>query len=178
MARIFKISLLALLFASPLFLASCKKQEPQQVSAPAVKKAPAVQSAPQAAGGIDIAAKPDSTIDARHRNPFQSHLILMKGIEGPKKVRGPIECCDLTLFRLVAVVASPESSFALVQAPDGKRYVVKRGDIIGSREGRIIMIEPRSITVKEYNKDENGKVISSEDIEIKIPAEKEAPQRR
>lgn len=176
MARTFKIAALAILV--PLIFLSCKKQE-QPSPQPPVKKAPAAQSAPTApAGGADIAAKVDSTIDARHRNPFQSHIILMKGLEGPKKMKGPIECCDLTLFRLVAVVASPESSFALVQAPDGKRYVVKKGDLIGSREGRISSIDPRSITVREYNKDENGKVISSEDIELKIPTEKESSQKR
>ncbi len=176
MARTFKITALAVLV--PLVFLSCKKQE-QQAPPPPVKKAPAAQSAPAVpAGGADTAASVDSTIDARHRNPFQSHILLMKGLEGPKKTKGPIECCDLTLFRLVAVVASPESSFALVQAPDGKRYVVKKGDLIGSREGRISSIEQRSITVREYNKDENGKVVSSEDIEIKIPTEKESPRKR
>ncbi|MBI5493331.1 MAG: pilus assembly protein PilP [Deltaproteobacteria bacterium] len=176
MARTFKITALAVLV--PLVFLSCKKQE-QPSPPPPVKKAPAAQSAPAVpAGGADTSAPADSTTDARNRNPFLSHILLMKGIEGPRKMKGPIECCDLTLFRLVAVVASPESSFALVQAPDGKRYVVKKGDLIGSREGRISRIEQRSITVREYNKDENGKVVSSEDIELKIPTEKESPQKR
>lgn len=172
MARMLKTAAVIFLTALlPLALLSCKKaEEPQQ---PPIKKAAPQPQQPAAVEPVDKAAKIDSTIEAKLRNPFQSHIMAMKGVEGPKKIKGPLECCELSLFRVVAVVyAAPESSYALVHAPDGKRYVVKRGDTIGSREGRIVKINVRSITLREYTRDQDGNVVSTEDVDLRLPEKK------
>jgi Tfp pilus assembly protein PilP len=55
-----------------------------------------------------------------------------------------------------------------VQAPDGKRYVVRRGDSMGARDGRIIKINSKSIMVREHTRDEDGSIKSTEDIELRL----------
>lgn len=155
-----------------LLMTSCSKEEPKQ--AEPVKQA---ESAPKKAQDMEAADKTagiEPTIDARHRNPFQSHIIVMKGAEdGAKKaVKGPLECCELNTFKIMAVVSSPENAFALVQAPDSKRYIVRKGDKMGANEGRIVKIAKSSITVREPNKDEKGIVVSTTDIELNLSYEK------
>ncbi|MBI5642956.1 MAG: pilus assembly protein PilP [Deltaproteobacteria bacterium] len=168
MSKFLKIGVL--LLAAPLFLASCGKEEPQE-SQP-IKKAPAAAPAPPAAGQVDTAAAPDASAVGVHRNPFQSHILLMKGVEAVKKIKGPLECCELSTFKLSAVVIGGEHSFGLVQATDGKRYVVRKGDLIGTREGKIVKIYTGGITVREYSRDQEGKVINTEDTDLRLPSEK------
>lgn len=159
----------------PLLLISCKKEEqPQPVP---VKKAQPARPA-QAPQTIDITAPAEPSIGLKQRNPFLSYLVLLKGVEGAKKIKGPLECCELNQFKLVAVVVSSERSSALVQAPDSKRYIVKVGDIMGARDGRIVKIEDRSITVREYARDDAGKVTSSADIEIRLPEKESESQKK
>lgn len=164
--RILFISALA-----PFLLMSCGK--PEEAPVTPVQKPKAVVEKPAAA---ETAAKPDLselTAGTRHRNPFASHIMLARGGEGTKKIRGPLECCDVSSFKLVAVISVPGKSSALVQAPDGKRYIVRNGDIIGPREGKIINIKDRSLTVREYVLDDAGKVVSSTDTDLVLQARDE-----
>lgn len=172
MSRRLLIALLATVLS--LSLAACKKEEPQPEQ-PVKKAQPAKPAAIAATAGIDTSAKIEpSVVDAsRHRNPFQSHILLMRGSgEGPRKIKGPLECCELTLFRVHAIVAAKNGAFALVQAPDGKRYVVRKGDVIGTKEGKVMKIDGKAITVREFTRDQDGKVLSTDDTEIRIPVEK------
>lgn len=176
MIRELKILLVAM--AIPLLLVSCKKEEP--AVPPPVKKA---QSAPAqapmaAAEAVPKPAPVEPGIEGKHRNPFLSYIVLMKGVEGARKIKGPLECCELALFRLVAVVAGIDNPAALVQAPDGRRYVVKRNDIIGAREGRIVKIGDRSVTVREFARDEFGKVTTSADVELRLPEKESEGQKQ
>lgn len=162
-----KLVIVIALALLPMFAASCKKaEEPQQ---PAIKKSAAKPEAAPAEP-VDRAAEPESTADARVRNPFQSHLVVMKGVESPKKIKGPLECCELSTFRLIAVVAgvTEDEGFGLVQGPDGKRYVIRRGDVLGTREGKVVRVTPRSLIVREVSRNEDGKIVSSEDVELRL----------
>ncbi|MEK6758397.1 MAG: pilus assembly protein PilP [Deltaproteobacteria bacterium] len=157
----------------PLLLVSCGKEEATQAQAP--KQAAHAGKAQAAAGqGIETAAALHVTAEHPARNPFQSHIVLMKGAEAAVKkvVKGPLECCELSLFRLMAVVSSSENSFALVLSPDSKRYVIRRGDKIGSNEGKVIKIGNNKVTVREPNKDEKGNILSTTDTEMTLPTEK------
>jgi type IV pilus assembly protein PilP len=158
------LALAALLFP----LISCSKKEEPKVEP--VKKAAPAQPSKVTGPAISIAAPVESTAEVKQRNPFQSYILLAK-IEGAKKVKGPLECCELSMFKLQAVVLGQENAFALVLAPDGKRYIVRRGDIIGAMGGRIIRIEPKSIIVREVNV-QDGKAVSSNDTELRLPADK------
>ncbi len=157
----------------PLAVAACgKKDEP--APEPVKKARPA---APPAAPEAPQSQKPEEAkaedIDAKYRNPFQSHIILLRDTEVARKIKGPLECCDLDQFRIVAVVVGAEGGFALVQGPDNKRYVVKRGDAMGPRDGKVIRIINDGLIVRENVKDEDGKVVSFQDIEVRLPEKKE-----
>lgn len=157
----------------PLLLASCGKEDVKQAE-PSKQAAHAGKA--QAAAGQSIETSASLHVTAEHpaRNPFQSHIVLMKGAEAAVKkvVKGPLECCELSLFRLMAVVSSAENSFALVLSPDSKRYVVRRGDKIGSNEGKVVKIGDNKVIVREPNKDEKGNILSTTDTEMTLPTEK------
>lgn len=158
----------------PLALAACGKDQPKQ--AEPVKKARPAAPSPVPSPAVDekkeTEVKPEA-FDARYRNPFQSHIVMMQGRESSKKIRGPLECCDLDQFTIVAVVVGPDSAFALVQAPDAKRYVVRRGDVMGPRDGKVVKITESGLVVREYVRDEDGAIVTTQDIEVNLPAKKE-----
>jgi Tfp pilus assembly protein PilP len=167
------LTIIIALALAPVLLSSCNKaEEPQQT--PVKKPARVVQH--PAPGAVDMTAGiAGSVIDARHRNPFQSHIILMKAAPGSaRKVKGPLECCELSMFKVLAAVVgvSDSEGFALIQAPDGKRYVVRRGDVMGAREGKVTKIHSKGIDVREHMRDEDGKIKSTEDVELRIVEKK------
>jgi len=162
------IRILTAIMALTLLVACNNAEEPVQ---PPIKKTPkAVQGA--APGGLDMVAGISGSMeDAKLRNPFQSHIVLMKAAPGTAhKVRGPLECCEISAFKVMAAVVGVTDSegFALVQAPDGKRYVVRRGDVMGVNEGRVSKISAKGIVIREHMKDEDGKIKSTEDIELRL----------
>ena len=166
----------------PAVLISCKKEGAQVQQPKPVEKAQPAQAAQatgQAARQPDgEAVKTGTATEARSRNPFQSYIIVMRGVEGAKKIKGPLECCEITLFKIVAVVAGTDNPVALIQSPDNKRYIVKKGDPIGSREGKVVSIDDRGVTVRELVRDDRGNVKSSADTVIMLRGEKDADERK
>ncbi len=164
------IRILTAIIALTLLVSCNKAEEPQQ---PPVKKA--AKAAKQAASteAVEMTAGISGSVDGAQlmRNPFQSHIILAKAAPGStNKVKGPLECCEVSMFKVLAAVVGVTDSegFALIQAPDGKRYVVRRGDIMGAREGRVTKINDKGLVIRELSRDEDGKVKSTEDIELKL----------
>lgn len=160
-----------LIFLIPLAVAACsKKDEPAR---PPVRKAQPAKAAAKAPAEVKKEVKVVvEELSAKYRNPFQSHIILMRGEESIKKIRGPLECCDFDQFKVVAVVTGKDSGFALVEGPDQKRYVVKRGDAMGPRDGKVVDVTIDGLVVREYKRDDTGKIVSSQDIEVKLPEKK------
>ncbi len=162
------LKILVVLAAISLFLVSCNSK--QEASSGSFKRAKIPKPVPveePVSADVDDLDVLDSK--ASRRNPFLSFVIIRRDADKVVKIRGPLECCELNLFRLVAVVVSPESSYALVESPAKKRYIVRRGDIIGARDGRITRINTKSITVREYDRDVSGKVIATNDEELRLP---------
>ncbi|CAG1065269.1 hypothetical protein BAC1_00848 [uncultured bacterium] len=163
------IRILTAIIALTLFVSCNKAEEPQQLQmkkpAKAAKKAPVSEA-------VDIAAGLSGSLDvAKQRNPFQSHIIVAKGAPGTtQKAKGPLECCELGMFKVLAAVVGVTDSegFALIQAPDAKRYVVRRGDVMGARDGRVIKIHSMGMLIREHTRDEDGKIKSTEDIELRL----------
>lgn len=152
-------------------LVSCNKAEEQQ-QPPIKKPAKATKQAPSP-DAVDMTAGISGSVEGAKllRNPFQSHILLAKAAPGAShKVKGPLECCEISMFKVLAAVVGVNDSegFALIQAPDGKRYVVRRGDIMGAREGRVTKINDKGLVIRELSRDEEGKVKSTEDIELKL----------
>jgi type IV pilus assembly protein PilP len=154
----------------PFLLISCGSQEEQAVVP--VKRPKPAAAAPVAQAEAQVELH-ELTPASKERNPFVSHIMLLKGARTAKKIKGPLECCEVDQFKLLAVIVAPTNSSALLQAPDGKRYIVKNGDVLGSREGRIIRIRSGSLTVRERMLDEAGKVVSTADVELALPVREE-----
>ena len=159
----------------PLAVAACSRKEEQ--AKPPVKKASAAVAA-AAVEPSDVKKEAPvraEELSARYRNPFQSHIMLLRGTDVSQKIKGPLECCDFDQFKIVAVVTGPDSGFALVEGPGAKRYVVKRGDAMGPRDGKVVNVTNNGLVVREYTRDEDGKILSSQDVEVKMPAKKNGP---
>lgn len=158
---------IALAISMPLLAASCNRADEaaeEKLDRPAVKKAEKTAEPLAEPAGL-------KTGEASDRNPFQSYLIVSRGADGPAKIKGPLECCELGSFKLVAIVVGSADSegFALIQAPDTKRFVIRKGDVLGTREGRVVKFTSKAVFVREVTRDDEGKVRSSEDIELRLP---------
>ena len=167
------LKILFALAAISLFLVSCKSEQMETTGS--FKRAQIPKPAPvEEAASADIVNKVLTDGKVSRRNPFLSYIVLSRDAGKVVKIKGPLECCELNLFRLVAVVVSSENSYALVESPNKKRYIVRRGDLIGARDGKITRINTKGITVREYDRDSSGKVISTSDEELRLLANKKA----
>lgn len=171
MTRTLKIAIAVI--ALPFLAASCNKADDaaeERIARPAVKK-----ESVKAAEAVEKPVYKESGETPDLRNPFQSHLIVARGGDSPVKVKGPLECCEVSSFKLLAVVvgSSDPEGYALIQAPDTKRYVIRKGDALGTREGRVVKFTSKAVIVREVSRDDEGKVRSSEEIELSLP-EKQA----
>lgn len=112
------------------------------------------------------------------RDPFRSFL-LEETKAAEKKVAvpvkpienlrcGPLCKWDLEQLRLVAIVSGVSSPMAMVEAPDGKGYTVRRGAFIGKRNGKVTNIRPSEMVVTEIYKDNAG-VPQPHEISITLP---------
>jgi type IV pilus assembly protein PilP len=75
----------------------------------------------------------------------------------------------LQSFKILGIISGIDDSRALILRPDGKRYEVNRGDLIGAREGRIFRITVKGLIVDELVKDDaSGKMVRKR-VELRIP---------
>ncbi|MBI5560751.1 MAG: pilus assembly protein PilP [Deltaproteobacteria bacterium] len=150
-------------------LFSCKGEKTEEPPASVQAEKPSVSPNEAQPKGKEPNAPPP--VIAAKRNPFLSYLAL----EGKKeeKIKTPLECCDLSVFKVMAVLSGADSPMALLQSPDGKTYTAKKGDRIGLKNGRIMSVSGRSIIVEETETDEEGRVISRPRMELSLPSEDE-----
>ena len=165
MSRLKYVKIL-LLAALALGLASCGSKETRPLRPRRARPRPAAGKPAEPA--LPTIEHKRINPEKPRRNPFLSYIIVRKGREAHKRIKGPLECCDLDLFRVMAVVLSKNGSYALVSAPDGKRYIVRRGDRMGLNGGRIIRIYSEGLKVREYARDDEGRIVSHRDRTLKI----------
>jgi len=68
----------------------------------------------------------------------------------------PLERFALGEFRLTGIVWTRNKKIAIVETPEGKRYILHRGTHIGINGGKVIEIRPDSVIVLENIKDFSG----------------------
>jgi len=61
-------------------------------------------------------------------------------------------------FRLTGIVWTADKKIAIVETPEGKRYILRRGTHVGIRGGRVVKILPDSVVVLEKIKDSSGNI--------------------
>ena len=154
----------------PLFFLSCSAEKKEEPSAGIKKPEQAAPALQQPETGEE--KKEEAAVEAHpsaNRNPFFSYL----AIEAKKgeRIKTPLECCELSVFKVVAILSGTKESRALIAAPDGKTYSTKNGDRIGLRNGRVVEVGKRSVIVEEMELDDNGEVVYREKIELSLPEE-------
>jgi len=145
-ARVTVIAALAL-------LAACGDAKPVRPAAPA--QAPAA-AAPAAAAPAAAAAKADqpdwSYSSVGKRDPFRSFLTEIERGQGALATRcaTPLGRFELEQLKLVAVVTGLEDPVAMVEAPSGVGYSVRRGACIGKNGGVVAAVRSGEVVVSEW----------------------------
>ena len=133
-----------------LLLNACSGGGPPTQSAPArpAQPAPAAKAAaPPAETKAPPPAAPPYVYEAKgRRDPFRP-LIAPRAAE-PKKIRRPtteLGGLEVTELKLVGIVWERRGYYALVEAPNGKGYVLRLNDIVGE-DSRVTKITPQGVT--------------------------------
>lgn len=118
---------------------------------------------------------------SERRDPFASLLIVTDQPEGPLPSENAQETIlqqyDLKQFRLIGLVLGELGHHAIVLAPDGKRYMISKGTLIGIYDGTVSEIHPNSILVKETHRFKEGHEISSKKVESTLFLDPLKPSR-
>jgi Tfp pilus assembly protein PilP len=80
------------------------------------------------------------------RDPF---LSFVKPADEVSKGLPPLQQVMLSSLKLIGVAWSGSGYSAMIQAPDGKSYPVKKGTKMGTNQGRIKDIDAKEIIVEE-----------------------------
>jgi type IV pilus assembly protein PilP len=78
----------------------------------------------------------------------------------PDRPLTPLERVEVTQLRVVGILWHPENpdeSLAMVELPDGKGFVLKKGVHVGRNNGQVVDITENRIVVKEEYTDIFGK---------------------
>ena len=173
-ARFFLASCLLPIISCFLLLTGCQQdsQSPQPAAQQAAKESLKPATTPSPAVETKEGKKEEvASSDIKKRNPFKPFLTDLKEKKAVVPTT-PLQKYELDQLKLVAVVWGINGSVAMVEAPDGKGYSVKRGDLIGRRGGRVKRIEKNMVVVEEKFTEATGEGISNE-FTIKLPLPKE-----
>jgi type IV pilus assembly protein PilP len=126
---------------------------------PATRPAPApVAAAPQPAAPAPEPAKPPekapewSYSSVGKRDPFRSYLSELSKQSGALATRcaTPLGRFELEQLKLVAVVTGLENPVAMVQAPNGVGYSLRRGACIGKNGGTVAAVRSGEVIIAEW----------------------------
>jgi type IV pilus assembly protein PilP len=149
-------SLLPALALAGLALAACGDQKPAAPVAAKTATAPAAAPAatPAAAGNEQKPAQEEwSYSSVGKRDPFRSVLAEARSGAGASlstHCATPLGRFELEQFKLVAVITGLEDPVAMVQAPNGTGYTVRRGACIGKNGGSVAAIRTGEMVVAEW----------------------------
>jgi type IV pilus assembly protein PilP len=114
------------------------------------------------------------------RDPFRSILddIAQKAVDSAsgRAECGPLCHWDLEQLRLVAVISGISNPLGMVEDPNGRGHVVRRGTFVGKRNGKITQISAGEVVVTEVFKDQMGKPHSNP-VVIKLPVDKQESEQ-
>ena len=130
------------------------KAAPTAPVAPAAPIAPGAEAAPgvgqpAAAGGVLVPTSEFRYNPTGRRDPFKSLLQLEKK-QRDVAALPPIQQFDLETVKVVGIVVDPaRGAQAMIRAPNGQTFVVRKGTIIGKNEGEVVEITMKGILVVE-----------------------------
>lgn len=130
------------------------KPAPRPAARPAAAApAPAPAAAPAAAAEAKKPAEPEwSYTSAGKRDPFRNVLADLQRGQGALATRcaTPLGRFEVEQLKVVAVVTGLEDPVAMVEAPNGVGYSVRRGACIGKNGGVVASIRSGEVVVSEW----------------------------
>ena len=159
--------LIAALLALTL-LAGCTSEQPAPTAPPpptAVAKPPAQAVAPPV---LETAQPPEELKYVYAAQGRRDPFVPITGKRVASFSENPLESFDLLQFQLKGLIVGMGEPKAVVVAPDGKSYILKKGLRIGKSKGVIRDINRDRILVEERYQDLSGtvRIIIQE---IKVP---------
>ena len=151
-----------------ILLAGCNSEQPAPTAPPpstAVAKPPAQAVAPPA---LEAAQPPEELKYVYAAQGRRDPFVPITGKRVASFSDNPLESFDLLQFQLKGLIVGMGEPKAVVVAPDGKSYILKKGLRIGKSKGVIRDINRDRILVEERYQDLSGttRIIIQE---IKVP---------
>jgi len=95
--------------------------------------------------------------------------------EKKKRALTPLEKIEATQLKLVGIIwyaDQPENALAMVELPDGKGFILKKGVLVGRSGGRVIKILSDQVLIQEEVINISGK-LEKRNIVLKLHANKD-----
>ena len=140
--------------AALLLTAACDKPKPPApvAAAPAARPVEPVKPAAATNQAGQKSGEAWSYSSVGKRDPFRSFLAEGRGAGSSLLTRcaTPLGRFELEQFKLVAVITGLEDPVAMVQAPNGTGYTVRRGSCIGKNGGSVAAVRTGQVVVAEW----------------------------
>ncbi len=143
-----------LIIGGIIFLTQKKDSKETPIALP--QKPKKIEIQPKQEENVSLAYSYDSQ---NLRDPF-APLIIKR--DEKKQSTSPFEVYDIEDFKLTGIAKDNKGAYALLQAPDGKFYIIRDNDKIGVSKSRVKILKD-SVEVIEGNKVKRIKLYSEED---------------
>ena len=165
----------ALLLVAVLVLPACGTKAPPRAARPA--PAPAAAAATATAGAQPADTKPPEDPDwvyssVGKRDPFRSFLAELSTQTNALATRcsTPLGRFEVEQLKLVAVVTGLEDPVAMVEAPGGIGYSVRRGSCMGKNGGIVAAVRSGEVVISEWAMRADGTRDSTQTV-LRLPKE-------
>jgi type IV pilus assembly protein PilP len=159
-----RLQFMLVAFAATFLLFGCGEEAPAPPPAAPKKVAapPPREVAPPSASETQTPPPPRYVYDpSGRRDPFEPLTMVKKPIAQKNVPLTPLEKFDLAQLRLIGVILGKGEPRAMVVAPDGKSYILKKGVKVGKNDGRVVGIKPDAVLVEERYYDFSGEIRKS-----------------
>jgi type IV pilus assembly protein PilP len=159
-----RLQLIIVALAALLLLSGCGEEAPAPPPATPKKVAapPPTAFAPSPAPETPAPPAPRYVYEpSGRRDPFEPLTAIKKPIAQADVPLTPLEKFDLGQLRLIGVIIGKGEPRAMVIAPDGKSYILKKGIRVGKNDGRVVGIKADAVLVEERYYDFSGEIRKS-----------------
>ncbi|BCR04682.1 type IV pilus assembly protein PilP [Desulfuromonas versatilis] len=143
-------------------LPGCGEESPPPAPAPAPKKVVAKPEPQPAGADVEVVQEPPAPVYAYdpsgRRDPFTPLLEVKRPMAVSDEPLTPLQRFDLSQLRLIGVIIGKGEPRAMVVAPDGKSFILKKGIKVGKNDGTVAAITKDGVEVEERYYDFSGEV--------------------
>jgi type IV pilus assembly protein PilP len=147
---------------SLMVLTGCGEKTPEPGPAPTPKKVATPPSekgkpVPSPEDISELSPPPYRYDPTGRRDPFESLLDVKKPVSTEVPLT-PLQKFGIGQLRLIGVIVGKGEPRAMVVAPDGKSYILKKGIKVGKNDGKVVDINQDAVVVEESYADFSGEV--------------------